>query len=110
MSRSLGSIANEIRADWKKPYFGAVPYINAMSSMVSINDNYGDDPGRMIVAYFLGNANSWRGEKARAIKAELKAMLEGPKPGRCHRCNGLRVNGPAGSYCPRCAIEAINLN
>jgi hypothetical protein len=29
------------------------------------------------VRYFLANATSWKGETARAIKAELKAMLKG---------------------------------
>ena len=29
----------------------------------------------MIVRYFLSNATTWRGEDARRIKAELKALL-----------------------------------
>jgi hypothetical protein len=28
------------------------------------------------VLYFLSNASSWRGEVAKAIKAELKAMVK----------------------------------
>jgi hypothetical protein len=75
--RSLSAIANEISRDWKKPYFGAVPYISAMRSLDSIKDNYGYDPGSQIVAYFLGNANTWRGEVARRVKAELNAALKG---------------------------------
>jgi hypothetical protein len=31
----------------------------------------------MVVRYFLSNATSWKGDKAREIKAELKAMLKG---------------------------------
>ena len=38
--RSIAVIAREIRADWKKPYFGAVPYLDAMCELSSINDNY----------------------------------------------------------------------
>ena len=30
------------------------------------------DSGRSIVRYFLGNAGTWRGDVAKAIKAELK--------------------------------------
>jgi hypothetical protein len=72
--RSICTIAREIRADWTKPYFGAVPYLQAMHSLDSIEDNYYEDSGKSVVLYFLANANTWRGEKARAIKAELKKL------------------------------------
>lgn len=72
--RPLYQIANEIRKDWKKPYFGAVPYLEAMSSLTSINDNYIMDSGKSIVLYFLSNASTWKGETAKRIKAELKKM------------------------------------
>jgi hypothetical protein len=75
--RNLSVIAGEIKADWKKPYFGAVPYIEAMEELSSIHDNYYLDTAYSVVAYFLGNANTWRGETARRIKAELKEMLKG---------------------------------
>jgi hypothetical protein len=32
------------------------------------------DSAKSIVLYFLANANTWRGEKARAIKVELKKI------------------------------------
>jgi len=70
-------IARDIRADWKKPYFGAVPYIDAMGACGSIRSAYGADSAESIVRYFLNNAGTWRGDKARAIKTELKAMLGG---------------------------------
>jgi hypothetical protein len=75
MTRSINTIAQEIKADWKKVYFGAVPYLDAMHSLNSIDDNYIYDTGKSVVRYFLANASTWRGEKAREIKAELKAML-----------------------------------
>jgi hypothetical protein len=75
MARPLHKIAQEIQKDWKKPYFGAVPYINAMTALDSIEDNYYFDTARSIVSYFLANANTWRGETAKRVKAELKAML-----------------------------------
>ena len=73
--RQLSAIAREISQDWKKPYFGAVPYIGAMSTLSDINDRYGYDDARSIVRYFLSNATSWRGDTARRVKAELKGML-----------------------------------
>jgi len=75
MARPLHEIADEIFADWKRPYFGAVPYLDAMAAMDSIHENYVYSPGITIVRYFLVNAGTWRGETARRIKAELKGML-----------------------------------
>ena len=76
MTRPLHTIAADIRRTWPKPYFGAVPYIEAMGSLSSIKDNYGWDSADSIVRYFLSNAATWRGEDARRIKAELKGMLK----------------------------------
>jgi hypothetical protein len=74
MARTLYTIARDIKADWKKPYFGAVPYIQAMSALEDINSDFGADSAKTIIVYFLANAGTWRGEKAKAIKAELKAI------------------------------------
>jgi predicted RNA-binding Zn-ribbon protein involved in translation (DUF1610 family) len=75
-ARSLSEIAAEIRRDWKNPYFGAVPYLQAMGTLDSVRDSYGADRGDSIVAYFLGNATAWRGPTAKRIKAELNAALK----------------------------------
>jgi len=72
--RSLSEIAREIKSDWTKVYFGAVPYLDAMRSLNSINDMYYSDSAKSIVLYFLGNAQSWRGETAKRIKLELKKL------------------------------------
>jgi len=74
-ARPLSVIALEIVSDWKNPYFGAMPYIRAMFALNSVSDQYGWEDGEMIVAYFLANARTWRGETARRVKAELQAML-----------------------------------
>lgn len=74
--RPLSEIAAEIRKDWKNVYFGAVPYLDAMETLNSIEDNYILDSGTTIVIYFLANATTWRGEKAREIKKELNVMLK----------------------------------
>jgi hypothetical protein len=75
MSRSLNTISHEILSNWKKPYFGAVPYLNAMRELNSINDNFYDDSARSVVMYFLANASTFRGIEAKRIKLELKSML-----------------------------------
>ena len=81
-ARPLYVIANEIRKDWKKSVSGtdlnyaAKPYLEAMESLNSINDRYFEDSGKSIVAYFLSNASSYRGETAKAIKKELNSMLK----------------------------------
>ena len=77
MTRSISTIAREISNDWAKPYFGAVPYLDAMHSLSTMRDKYYYDDAESVVRYFLANANTWKGETARAIKAELKAMLKG---------------------------------
>ena len=74
--RPLFIIAEEIQANWPKVHFGAVPYLHAMTTMDSITDNYGCDSGESVVLYFLSNATTWRGEVARRIKAELKAIAK----------------------------------
>ena len=74
--RSIAEIAHEVQQDWKKPYYGAVPYIEAMHSLQSITDTYYADNARSIVLYFLANAQTWKGEVARRIKKELNAMLK----------------------------------
>jgi hypothetical protein len=56
--------------------FAAKPYLDAMSGMGDINGNYGWDSGKSIVAYFLSNASSWRGETAKRVKKELNQMLK----------------------------------
>ena len=74
--RPLFEIAREIRKVWKNVYYCAAPYLQAMSYLNSVDDKYILDSGRSIVSYFLANAGSWRGETAKRIKAELKAMVK----------------------------------
>lgn len=73
-TRTLYAIAKEIRDDWKKVNFAARPYLLAMGSMNRIEDNFGMDSGKSIVLYFLSNAGTWRGDVAKRIKKELKAL------------------------------------
>jgi hypothetical protein len=73
--RPINEIAREIDNKWKNIYFGARPYLNAMYSLKSVDDNYGHDSAESIIRYFLGNASTWRGEDAKRIKNELKSMI-----------------------------------
>lgn len=76
-TRSLNTIHREIIKDWVKPFYGAVPYLDAMRHLDTMQDKYYYDDAKGVVLYFLANASTWKGETARAIKAELKAMLKG---------------------------------
>lgn len=68
----IAQIADIIRKDWTKisPY--AAPYLRAMFHLSSDTDNYYADDAQSICLYFLSNAQGWRGEVAKAVKAELK--------------------------------------
>ena len=74
--RPLHVIGLDIAMEWDGPHYAAVPYIRALCALEDIDDYYGLDPAAHIVRYFLANARTWRGEKAREIKAELKALLK----------------------------------
>ena len=77
--RPISEIAADIRKEWSKigngVHYAAKPYLDAMFSLTTIQDNYIHDSGSSVVLYFLSNATSFRGEKAKALKAELKAMF-----------------------------------
>lgn len=76
-SRPIFEIAAEISKDWRKPYFGAKPYLDAMHTLVDLQSRYGLDDAEGILVYFLANASTWRGETAKRIKAEIKSILKG---------------------------------
>ena len=79
--RPLYEIAAEVKVEWSaaskngvSPY--AKPYLDAMFSLDKVTDMYGCDDAKEIVLRFLSNATSFKGEAARALKAELKGMLK----------------------------------
>ena len=77
---SISEIASVIRKDWRTQgkgiNFGAKPYLEAMQWLSSVSENYGADSGKSIVAYFLSNAATWKGETAKAIKKELNKRIK----------------------------------
>lgn len=76
--RTFAEIAREIKQTWKKVYFGAEPYLQAMLTINSDDKHapYLFETAEDIVIYFLANAQTWRGEDAKRIKAELKSMIK----------------------------------
>ena len=76
-TRSISTIAREVESDWKeKVNFAARPYLDAMHTLTSVNDSFYADSGHSVVAYFLANASTWRGDTARRVKAELNKMVK----------------------------------
>jgi hypothetical protein len=72
----LHEIANIIKKDWKQVNFAAKPYLDAMSQLEKVSDQYGMDSGKSIVAYFLANAGQWKGDVARETKKTLNKMIK----------------------------------
>jgi len=83
--RPIADIARDIRADmaaqaaaqktpttWRKKYWAAVPYIDAAECLNTCRDSYGADSGTSVVLYLLSNLSTYKGETAKALKAELK--------------------------------------
>lgn len=79
LSDLAGMIVRDLRAQGKQVPAAARPYLDAMRTMGSINENYGSDSGASIVAYLLSNLATYKGETAKAIKAELKSRLKNQK-------------------------------
>ncbi len=75
-SLSISDIALEIRRNWKNVNYAAKPYLDALDSMETAQDTFGFDSGQSVIAYFLANASSFRGEIAKAIKKELLKRIK----------------------------------
>jgi hypothetical protein len=75
-TRPIFEIVKEIRADWEKVNYGAVPYLDAMATINKIEESYYYESARTQVIYFLSNATTWRGDVARRVKKELNDILK----------------------------------
>lgn len=52
------------------------PYLEAMRTLESVEDRYCFDSGYEICLRASCNLTNWRGDRAKELKAELKALLE----------------------------------
>ena len=73
--KNISQLAYMVSKDWKKVNYAAKPYLEAMYGLDTINDTFMFDSGKDIVLRFLCNASAWRGETAKAVKAELKSRV-----------------------------------
>lgn len=76
VKRMIRDIAQDIINDWKNPYYGARPYIQAMAQLYYVEDKYVYETAKDVIIYFLANAQTWRGPIAKQIKAELKELIK----------------------------------
>jgi hypothetical protein len=69
-------VVRTIRADWRNPYFGAVPYLEALEGLASWDARFGVESARSLAPYLLNNLKTWRGDVARSVKAQLKEVSQ----------------------------------
>ena len=73
--RPVYKIAEDILNDWQAPYFGARPYLAAMLTINNELEQYGQDSAKTVILYFLSNATTYRGSKAKELKKELQKLI-----------------------------------
>lgn len=73
--RPLSEIALEIEKSWPDPPGNVPAHIGALKQVRRITDHYKDTPVAAIVRRPLDAADTWQGQDAEFIKAELEAML-----------------------------------
>lgn len=74
--RPVYKIAADILNDWSRPNYAAVPYLTAMLTINNELENYGCDTARSVILYFLNNASTYRGLRAKELKNELKTLIK----------------------------------
>ena len=78
--RPISTIIREIRQTWPKPYFGAVPYLEALSQCQTADDRYMFETAGDMIPYLLGNMQTFTSKhnpNAKAIKEELTKHWKG---------------------------------
>lgn len=74
--RPLQEIADEIASCYDTMGVGAAEWVDAMSCMEGVTDQYHDLNGREVVRNFLDLSRGWRTQDGNRIREELKALLE----------------------------------
>ena len=75
IKRPVYKIAEDILNDWTAPYFGARHYLTAMLTINNELEQYGQDSAKTVILYFLSNATTYRGSKAKELKKELQKLI-----------------------------------
>jgi len=73
--RRICEIAQDIHEEWKNIHYSALPYLQSMLFISWGTEYHCNDSAKSIILYFLANAQTFRGEQARKLKAELKCHL-----------------------------------
>ena len=73
-SRFLHEIAKDIRDDWQGMPLDAVVLTGALSNANWIDDTVNGVSARMVIMRLLPKTTGWKGDKAKRIKNELKAL------------------------------------
>ena len=76
LSQIAAVIYDDHQMQKRQVNYAAKPYLEALSTLQHIDDNYMQDSGASIVAYLLGNLTTWKGDVARAVKKELNRRLK----------------------------------
>lgn len=78
--RSLREISFEIKSNWTAiNNLAARKALEDMSQIEDVSKPYGTDSnGYGVIGGFLTHASGWRGEVAKRIKEELRAMYKKP--------------------------------
>jgi len=75
--RAIYEVAQDIQKEWgPKVYFAAKPYLGAMRHLEDKDSMFGVDTATDIVHRFLANAQTFRGPRAKELKAELKELIK----------------------------------
>lgn len=74
--RPIYEVAVEIADNWPNVNPTALPYLRAMYSLINKDSFYGVEKADEIVLRFLCNAQTFHGEKAKQLKAELRQIIK----------------------------------
>jgi len=83
---TFAGIAREIRREWRRVYFGAIPYLEALETLETSDPSasFFCETAKDTAIGFLANAAGYRGPNAHAHKARL-CKLAGLTPPRAPR-------------------------
>ena len=76
IKRPVYKIAADIVNDWSRPNYAALPYLTAMLTINNEQEQFGQDTAKNVILYFLSNAGTYKGPKAKELKTELKTLIK----------------------------------